>query len=88
MTNNAAAALAFPLAYSTALSLQVDPLPFVMAVAYGASASFLTPHGYQTNLMVFGPGNYKFSDYVKTGLPLMVIYSVITLVLLPVFFKF
>lgn len=88
VTNNAAAALVFPLAYSTALSLQVDPLPFVMAVAYGASASFLTPHGYQTNLMVFGPGNYKFSDFLKAGLPLMVIYSVITLVLLPVFFKF
>jgi len=88
VTNNAAAALAFPLAYSTALSLQVDPLPFVMAVAYGASASFLTPHSYQTNLMVYGPGNYKFSDYMKAGLPLAVIYSVITLVLLPVFFKF
>jgi len=88
VTNNAAAALAFPMAYSTALSLQVDPLPFVMAVAYGASASFLTPYAYQTNLMVYGPGNYKFSDYVKTGLPLLVIYSVITLALLPVFFKF
>ena len=88
ITNNAAAALVFPLAYSTAISLQADPLPFVMAVAYGASASFLTPHSYQTNLMVYGPGSYKFSDYMKAGLPLAVIYSVITLVLLPVFFKF
>ena len=88
VTNNAAAALAFPLAYSTAISLQADPLPFVMAVAYGASASFLTPHSYQTNLMVYGPGNYKFSDYMKVGLPLAVIYSVITLALLPVFFRF
>ncbi len=88
VTNNAAAALAFPLAYSTAMSLQVNPLPFVMAVAYGASASFLTPYAYQTNLMVYGPGNYKFSDYLKTGLPLAAIYSLITLSLLPVFFKF
>jgi len=88
VTNNAAAALAFPLAYSTAVSLQVNPLPFVMAVAYGASASFLTPQGYQTNLMVYGPGNYKFSDFLKAGLPLIVIYSAITLALLPVFFKF
>ena len=88
VTNNAAAALAFPLAYSTALSLHVDPLPFVMAVAYGASASFLTPHGYQTNLMVYGPGSYRFGDYVKAGLPLLILYSLITLTLVPVFFKF
>jgi di/tricarboxylate transporter len=88
VTNNAAAALAFPLAYSTALSLHVAPLPFVMAVAYAASAAFITPHGYQTNLMVYGPGSYRFADYVKAGLPLLVIYSLVTLALLPVFFKF
>jgi di/tricarboxylate transporter len=88
VTNNAAAALAFPLAYSTAISLKVSPLPFVMAVAYGASASFLTPYAYQTNLMVFGPGSYRFMDYLKTGLPLLAIYSLLTLALLPVFFPF
>lgn len=88
VTNNAAAALAFPLAYSTALALQASPLPFVMAVAYGASAAFLTPHGYQTNLMVYGPGNYRFIDYMKSGLPLLLIYSLVTLALLPVFFPF
>ncbi len=88
VTNNAAAALAFPLAYSTALSLHVAPLPFVMAVAYAASAAFITPHGYQTNLMVYGPGSYRFADYMKAGLPLLVIYSLVTLALLPVFFKF
>jgi di/tricarboxylate transporter len=88
VTNNAAAALAFPMAYSTAVSLQVNPLPFVMAVAYGASASFLTPYAYQTNLMVFGPGNYKFSDFLKAGLPLALIYGLISLTLLPLFFKF
>jgi di/tricarboxylate transporter len=88
VTNNAAAALAFPMAYSTAVSLQVNPLPFVMAVAYGASASFLTPYAYQTNLMVFGPGNYRFGDFLKTGLPLALVYGLITLTLIPVFFKF
>ena len=88
VTNNAAAALAFPLAYSTALSLHVAPLPFVMAVAYAASAAFITPHGYQTNLMVYGPGSYRFADYMRAGLPLLVIYSLVTLALLPVFFKF
>jgi di/tricarboxylate transporter len=76
------------MAYSTAVSLQVNPLPFVMAVAYGASASFLTPYAYQTNLMVFGPGNYKFSDFLKAGLPLALIYGLISLTLLPLFFKF
>ncbi len=88
VTNNAAAALAFPLAYSTALTLQASPLPFVMAVAYGASAAFLTPHGYQTNLMVYGPGSYRFMDYMKAGLPLLLIYSLVTLALLPLFFPF
>lgn len=88
VTNNAAAALAFPLAYSTALSLGADPLPFVMAVAYGASAAFLTPHGYQTNLMVYGPGEYRFADYWRAGLPLTLLYSLAVLVLVPLFFPF
>ncbi|MBN2346615.1 MAG: SLC13 family permease [Candidatus Aminicenantes bacterium] len=88
VTNNAAAALAFPLAYSTALSLQVSPLPFVMAVAYGASASFLTPYAYQTNLIVYGPGSYQFLDYTKNGLPLLAVYSLVVLSFLPVFFPF
>ncbi len=88
VTNNAAAALAFPLAYSTALSLGVDPLPFVMAVAYGASASFLTPYAYQTNLMVYSPGRYRLTDYLRAGLPLLVLYSLAVLALVPLFFPF
>jgi len=88
MTNNAAAALSFPIAYATATALGVDPMPFVMAVAYGASASFLSPYGYQTNLMVYGPGGYRFGDYVKIGLPVSVLYSAIVLSLVPVFFPF
>jgi len=88
MTNNAAAALAFPLAWSLAESFGVNWMPFVMAVAYGASASFLTPFGYQTNLMVQNLGGYHLRDFVRAGLPLSVAYSVTVLVLLPVVFPF
>jgi di/tricarboxylate transporter len=88
ITNNAAAALVFPIAYSTAMTLGVDPLPFIMAVVYGASASFITPYGYQTNLMVFSTGNYKPVDFLKFGLPLSIVYSIVVIILVPVFFKF
>ena len=88
ITNNAAAALSFPIAYATATGLGADPMPFVMAVAYGASASFLSPYGYQTNLMVYGPGGYKFKDYVKIGLPVSILYSAVVLTLVPFFFPF
>ena len=88
VTNNAAAALAFPLALTTAQGLDVSVLPFVFAVAYGASASFLTPYGYQTNLMVYSPGRYRFIDYVRMGLPVSVVYSVAVLILIPLFFPF
>lgn len=88
ITNNAAAALAFPIGYATAISLDVSPLPFVMAVAFGASASFITPYGYQTNLMVYNYGSYKFIDYIKVGLPLSLLYSITVVGLIPIFFKF
>ncbi|AWF80109.1 SLC13 family permease [Microbulbifer sp. A4B17] len=88
MTNNAAAALAFPLAWSLADSFGVSWMPFVMAVAYGASASFLTPFGYQTNLIVQNLGGYHFRDFLRAGLPLTVAYSVVILVLLPIVFPF
>lgn len=88
VTNNAAAALAFPVGYSSAVSLGVDPTPFVFAVAYGASASFLSPYGYQTNLMVASVGGYTVRDFVKTGIVITVIYSTVVLVLTPLFFKF
>lgn len=88
ITNNAVAAFAFPIAYTTALSLGVNPLPFIMAVAFGSSASFLTPYSYQTNLMIYRPGNYRFSDYIKAGLPLSILYSIVVCMLVPVFFKF
>ncbi|POF60900.1 SLC13 family permease, partial [Vibrio vulnificus] len=67
VTNNAAAALAFPLGYSMALGYGVDPMPFIMAVLFGASASFISPYGYQTNLLVYSVGNYRLLDYLKIG---------------------
>lgn len=88
VTNNAAAALSFPIAYATATSLGADPMPFIMTVAYGASASFLTPYGYQTNLMVYGPGGYAFVDYIRIGIPVAVLYGIIVLTLIPYFFPF
>lgn len=88
ITNNAAAALAFPIGYSMALGYGVDPMPFIMAVLFGASASFISPYGYQTNLLVFSVGNYTLLDYVKVGLPMSIIYSVLVLALIPYFFPF
>ncbi|MCL6415814.1 SLC13 family permease [Aestuariirhabdus sp. Z084] len=88
VTNNVAAALAFPVAWGLAETLGVSTMPFVMAVAYGASASFLTPYGYQTNLMVYGAGNYRFFDYLKMGFPISLIYGTLVMLLIPLFFPF
>jgi di/tricarboxylate transporter len=86
VTNNAAAALSFPIALATARAFGVDPTAFVMVVAYGASACFLLPFGYQTHLMVMSPGRYRTTDFLKTGLPVSVAYSVGVLTLTPWFF--
>jgi di/tricarboxylate transporter len=88
MSNNAAAALAFPVALGVAQKLGLDPMPFVMAVLYGASCSFLTPYGYQTNLMVMSPGRYTLSDFVRAGTPVALVFIAISLVAIPVFFPF
>ncbi|MGY0616528.1 SLC13 family permease [Vibrio sp. FJH11] len=88
VTNNAAAALAFPIGYSMAVGYGVDPMPFIMAVLFGASASFISPYGYQTNLLVYSVGNYKLTDYVRIGVPISIVYSVLVLTLIPVFFPF
>jgi di/tricarboxylate transporter len=88
ITNSAAAALVFPLAYSMALGLGVNPITFVMAVAFGASGSFISPYGYQTNLMVFNAGNYRLLDFVKFGLPVSIVYSAVVLVMIPIIFPF
>ncbi len=88
VTNNAAAALAFPIALTTARAFGVDPTPFVMIVAYGASAGFLVPFGYQTHLMVYSAGRYRMSDFFRVGLPVSVVYSAGVLLLVPVMFPF
>lgn len=88
ITNNAAAALMFPFAVSTAHHLDVSLLPFGMAILMGASAAYATPMGYQTNLMVMGPGGYRFIDYVRLGVPLTLITSVVTLILIPRIWSF
>ena len=73
VTNNAAAVLMFPVAMAAAVAAGVDPRAFAIAVALTASASFVTPIGYQTNAMVFGPGGYRFTDYARLGLPIAVV---------------
>jgi di/tricarboxylate transporter len=73
VTTVAAASIVFPFAAVSASALGVDPRPFVLAVAYGAAANFATPVGYQTNLIVYGPGGYRFSDYFRMGVPLSLI---------------
>ena len=88
VTNNAAAALAFPLALETAGKFGVDPMPFFIAICIAASAGFATPIGYQTNLIVQGAGNYKFTDFVKIGIPMDLIVMIISVGLIPLIWPF
>ena len=80
VTNNAAAALMLPLALSLAESLNINPIAFIMAIAFAASASFISPYGYQTNLMVFNAGSYKITDFIKVGTPVVAVYSIVTII--------
>lgn len=88
MTNNAAAALVLPLALSLAQAFEVSVMPFIMAVAYGASASFISPFSYQTHMMVMNLGDYRKRDYVRLGVPLSLLYSTLVLWLIPRVFPF
>lgn len=88
ITNNAAAALSFPLALSISNQLGVSPMPFFVVICMAASASFSTPIGYQTNLIVQGIGNYKFTDFVKVGLPLNIMTFLISVILVPQIWPF
>ncbi|NEQ33562.1 MAG: SLC13 family permease [Leptolyngbya sp. SIO4C5] len=88
ITNNAAAALVFPIALSLAQTLGVNFMPFVIAIMVAASASFSTPIGYQTNLMVYGPGGYKFTDFMRVGIPLNLLFWLITVIVTPLVYPF
>ena len=89
MASNAATAIIMtPIAISAAMQIGLDPKPFILSVCFAASASFITPIGYQTNLMVYGPGGYKFSDYVKVGLPLAISLWIMATFLIPVLWPF
>lgn len=76
ITNKAAVALLFPIVLTIAFTENLPPTPFVLLVAFAAAANFITPIGYQTNLMVYGPGGYRFGDYMKIGLPLTIMYMI------------
>ncbi|MDB4083261.1 SLC13 family permease [Vicingaceae bacterium] len=82
ITNKAAVAILFPISVSIAMQLGVNPIPFILIVSFGAAANFITPIGYQTNLMVYGYGGYNFKDFMKIGWPLTLIYMVVSAVIL------
>jgi di/tricarboxylate transporter len=88
ISNNAAALVVVPVAIATANELAVSPMPFIIGVMFAASSSFITPIGYQTNTFIYGPGGYRFSDFLRVGAPLNLLLAVASTVIIPWFFPF
>jgi di/tricarboxylate transporter len=88
ISNNAAAVVLTPVAVAASTALQLSPLPFVVAVMFGASNAFMTPIGYQTNVFVYGPGGYRFTDFIRVGLPLGLLIAAAATAVIPIFFPF